>query len=146
MNNELLLTVKLSINAPVLKVWQALTDPELIQQYFFGTQTESNWQKGSPIYFRGEWDGRKYEDKGIILDIVPGLFLKYSYWSSMSGTQDLPENYAEISYTLVSDNNATSLTITQSRIMSEEAKRHSEENWMLVMNGMKKIVETESDR
>ena len=56
------LEVQFEINAPVEQVWKALTDPELIKQYFFGTQTETSWKVGTPIYFRGEWDGKPYED------------------------------------------------------------------------------------
>jgi uncharacterized protein YndB with AHSA1/START domain len=43
----------ITIAAPVEKVWDALTRPELIKQYFFGTETETDWTPGNPIYFRG---------------------------------------------------------------------------------------------
>lgn len=133
--------VSIKINSDSATVWKWLTDPELIKQYFFGTQTETDWKKGSPIYFRGEWEGKKYEDKGTILDIQPGKFVKYNYWSSMSGTPDIPENYASVTYELNPGGNATILSIIQDGIETEEKKIHSEQNWIAVMGGMKKMME-----
>jgi len=133
--------ISIEINAESTVVWKWLTDPELIKQYFFGTQTETDWKKGSPITFRGEWEGKKYEDKGTILDIQSGKFVKYNYWSSMSGTPDAPENYATIMYELTTKGNTTILTIIQDGITTEESKAHSEQNWNAVMGGMKKMIE-----
>jgi uncharacterized protein YndB with AHSA1/START domain len=133
--------VFIEINADSATVWKWLTTPELIKQYFFGTQTETDWKKGSPITFRGEWEGKIYEDKGTILDIQPGKFVKYNYWSSMSGTPDIPENYATIVYELTAKGNATILSIIQDGIKTEESKTHSEQNWNAVMGGMKKMIE-----
>src|SRR3954462_15499698 len=86
------------INAPAQNVWDALTKPELIQKYFFGTYASSSWKKGGPITFKGEWEGKQYEDKGSILDVKPGKLLRYNFWSSMSGMRDVPENYVIITY------------------------------------------------
>ena len=35
------------------KVWDALTKPEIIKQYFFGTDTITTWEKGSADYLQG---------------------------------------------------------------------------------------------
>src|SRR4029077_10504769 len=37
------------VDAPAAKVWFALTTPELIKQWFFGVDTETDWTEGSPI-------------------------------------------------------------------------------------------------
>jgi len=134
-------TVTIEINADAAAVWKALTDPAIIKQYFFGTNVVTDWKKGSPIYFRGEWEGKAYEDKGTILDIAPEKFVQYNYWSSMSGTPDLPEHYATIRYELTRKGTMTVLSIVQDGIASEEQIKHSEENWRLVIGGMKKLVE-----
>ena len=141
MAGTLVAKVSLEINSDSATVWKWLTTPELIKQYFFGTQTDTDWKKGNPIIFRGEWEGKKYEDKGTILDIQPGKFVKYNYWSSMSGTPDVPENYATIVYELAAKGNTTILTIIQDGIKTEESKTHSEQNWFAVMGGMKKMIE-----
>ena len=52
----------ITINASTSKVWDALTKPELIKQYLFGTEVATDWQVGSPIRYRGVWEGKTYED------------------------------------------------------------------------------------
>ena len=95
---SLTLETSISIAAPADKVWAALITPELVQQYFFGTRLVTDWQVGSPIYFRGEWGGKPYEDKGTVFEFYPPKKPVYNYLSSWSGKEDVPENYANISY------------------------------------------------
>ena len=136
-------TLKTSItfNAPIADVWKGLTDPAMVKQYFFGTNLKSDLKVGSPITFSGEWEGKTYEDGGIILDIEPPRSLKYTYWSSMSGTEDKPENYANITYELAETEGQTTLTIIQDGVKSQEALEHSEQNWQSVLGGLKTLVE-----
>jgi len=136
------LSKSMTINAPAAKVWKALTDASIVKQYFFGTNVKSDWKKGSPIIWEGEWDGKKYQDTGEILDIDPGRYIKYNYWSSMSGTENKPENYANITYTLDEQDGKTELKLTQDNIKSKESLEHSEQNWMMVFGKMKEMVET----
>jgi uncharacterized protein YndB with AHSA1/START domain len=118
-----------------------LTDASIVKQYFFGTNVKSDWKKGSPIIWEGEWEGKTYQDTGKILDIDPGRYIKYNYWSSMSGTENKPENYANITYTLDEKDGKTELKLTQDNIKNQEAKEHSEQNWMMVFGKMKEMVE-----
>ncbi|MFA6438203.1 MAG: SRPBCC family protein [Bacteriovoracaceae bacterium] len=133
--------VTITINADASAVWKALTDPAMIKQYLFGTQTDTDWKQGSPIYFRGEWQGTTYEDKGTILDNQPGRLISYTYWSSMSGTPDIPENYAVVTYELEQRQDGVALTIRQRGIRSEESRKHSEQNWGSVLNAIKILIE-----
>lgn len=134
-------SVSIQINAEPADVWHALVTPELIKQYLFGTDTECDWKTGSPIYFRGEYNGTTYQDKGVILDIEKEKILRYTYWSSMSGTPDLPENYVDVLFTITRVNSGTILTLHQNGIKNEESRKHSEQNWGTVMEGLKNIVE-----
>jgi len=139
---NLTLKTSIDIKAPAAKVWQALTDPAIVKQYFFGTNVKSDWKQGSPITWEGEWEGKSYQDKGKILDIDPGRYVKYSYWSSMSGTEDKPENYQNVSYDLTEKDGTTTLTIGQENIKNEEAKQHSEQNWQGIFGKMKEMIES----
>ena len=138
---KLKVNTEINFKAPAAKVWQGLTDPAMVKKYFFGTNLESSWKVGEPITFSGEWDGKKYQDKGTILDIDPGKFVKYSYWSSMGGTEDKPENYANITYSLAEKDGKTKLTITQDNVKNQEAKEHSEQNWKGIFGELKKMIE-----
>ena len=50
-------------------VWSALTDPKKIEEYMFGSRVEADWTKGGTIVWKGEYEGKKYEDRGKILEI-----------------------------------------------------------------------------
>ncbi len=141
MTSGITLKTSIHINAPVSKVWEALTNTELIKKYFFGTECLSDWKKGSPIFYRGVWEGKPYEDKGNIIDIESEKFILYNYWSSMAGTEDIPANYAEIRYELTPENSGTTFTVTQHGMKTQEARDHSEKNWGYIMSGMKMMLE-----
>ncbi len=141
MTNTFTLETTVSIKASKSKVWKALTDPEQIKKYFFGTEAASDWRVGSPITFSGVWEGKPYVDKGTILQIEKEKILKYNYWSSFSGTEDKPENYATIIYSLAEKNGETVFSISQDGIETTEARDHSEQNWKMVMNNLKEFLE-----
>lgn len=131
----------ITIVAPRSKVWEALTKPELVKKYFFGTTVESTWKKGDPIRFTGEWDGKKYEDKGKILDIEKDKLLKYSYFSSWSGKPDVPENYHNVTYTLNDIPGGTEFVVEQEGLETEDAAEHTEKNWASIMEDLRKLLE-----
>lgn len=141
MKSDISVKVSTVINRPISNVWEALTNPEIIKQYFFGTNTITDWKVGSPIIFRGEWQGKSYEDKGTILRFEQNKILQYKYWSSMSGIDDKPENYVTITYFLSSENGKTTFTISQENIPDEKMKEHSEQNWKKVLNSLKNLLE-----
>jgi uncharacterized protein YndB with AHSA1/START domain len=90
----------IEIDASPGEVWTALTDPEQIEKYMFGSQVETDWQPGSPIVWKGEYDGKKYEDKGEIVEIEQARRLKVTHFSPLSGEEDIPENYHTVLYEL----------------------------------------------
>ena len=141
MNRKFTATATTTIDAPVSKVWHALVTPEIIKQYLFDTDVISDWNVGSPIIYRGEWEGKPFEDKGKILEIEPEKTLKSTHWSPLSGVPDTPENYHTVTYTLTGQGESTEVTITQDNNASEEEKAHSEKNWQTVLEGMKKLLE-----
>jgi len=141
MTSGITATASISIDASREAVWQALTDPEMIKEYFFGTDTVTTWEVGSPLRFKGEWEGKTYEDKGTVLAFKKGEQVKYDYWSSMSGTADVPENYGIVTYDLSGDDGAVTVTVTQENIRDEKTRDHSVENWNVVLNQMKDLLE-----
>jgi len=141
MNKTYIARSSITINAPASKVWEALTQPDLIKQYLFGTEVTTDWQVGSPITYKGIWEGKPYEDKGKILQIEKGKLLVSTFWSALSGKPDVPENYQTIRYELSTDGDGTKLTLTQDNNASQEEANHSGENWKMVLDGLKKLLE-----
>jgi uncharacterized protein YndB with AHSA1/START domain len=143
MSMNLIAKESISLEAPIKKVWEALTQPEWIKKYFYGTQAISDWKKGSTLVWKGEWQGKQYEDKGIIEEIEPPRHLRYTYLSSMSGKADAPENYAHVTYELTEDGERTLLTISQDNVENEKSKEHSEQNWGFVLESLRKVLQEE---
>jgi uncharacterized protein YndB with AHSA1/START domain len=141
MNHSLTATHTLTINAPASKVWQGLTDPAIIKQYLFGTDTKTTWEEGSPITFSGEYNGQTYEDKGKVVQAIPGKRLEYTYWSAFSKLPDEPENHSHLVFELTEKDGATELKLTQTGFANEEGRDHSMKNWEGVMGKMKELVE-----
>ena len=142
MNDKYIAEATTTINAPTSKVWDALTKPDLIKQYLYGTEVTTDWQVGSPIIYKGVWEGRAYEDKGIVLQREPGKVLVSSFWSSLSGLPDAPENYKTVHYELSPEGDKTRLTITQDNNDSPDEAKHSQQNWQMVLDGIKKLLES----
>lgn len=136
--------VSININASREKIWEAIVNPEIVKKYFYGTNLITDWKVGSPIIFRGEWQGKTYEDKGTVLEFLPLQKLVYNYWSTMSGLPDKPELYQILTYELTDNSNGTLVTITQENLDSEKRMLHAEESWKPVLEGLKKIVEIAS--
>jgi uncharacterized protein YndB with AHSA1/START domain len=129
------------IQSTTAKVWEALIDPELIKQYLFGTQVTSGWKVGGSITYRGVWQGKSYEDKGKILQLVPEKIFQSTYWSSIGGLEDKPENYATVTYELEAKDSGTLVKVSQDNIGTEDERFHSEKNWIIVLEGLKKLLE-----
>ncbi|WP_276373758.1 SRPBCC domain-containing protein [Chryseolinea sp. H1M3-3] len=133
-------TYQTFIKAPVNKVWEALVNPEMVREYFFGSSQITDWKVGSPIIWEGEYEGKKYQDKGVVLEYIPNDTLSFSYLSNWAGLPDQPENYLFVKYEVTQVEGGTKLSITQSNYDEGKAK-HSAENWAVVIDGLKKLVE-----
>jgi uncharacterized protein YndB with AHSA1/START domain len=140
--SDLSTTNSITIDASVDDVWKALTTPELIKQWFFGVDTETDWKVGSPLVHRGEYQGKPYVDKGEIVRFEPPKLLVHTHWSDLSGKPDSPEHYQEVTWALSERDGATELTISERNLPSEEAKAVSEQGWKTVLNNLKDLLES----
>lgn len=141
MTHDLIATSTITIDAPRSAVWDALTDSAAAKQYMFGADVRSDWKVGSPITWSGEWQGKPYKDKGEVLQADPGHLLQYSHFSAQSGQADVPENHHIVTIELDNAETGTEVTLKQSNNESEEARKHSEQNWNMMLQGLKKFVE-----
>jgi uncharacterized protein YndB with AHSA1/START domain len=141
MENNLTAQATVRINAPHEQVWDALVDPNAIKQYMFGAQVSSDWQEGSAITWKGEWQGKPYEDKGVVLSMKPKRKIQYSHFSPSSGLPDKPENYHMVTIELATAGDHTDVMLAQDNNESEEARVSSQRNWEQMLDSLKKYVE-----
>jgi len=141
MDKNLIARASIPIKAPSAKVWDALVNPQAIQQYMFGTHVVTDWHEGSPIVWKGEWQGKSYEDKGVILQFKPGRTIQYSHFSPLSGLPDKPENYHTVTVELSGQGDQIRVSLAQDNNATEEERAHSAENWGMMLAALKKFLE-----
>lgn len=150
MGKQLIVKNSISINAPASKVWDALTNPEQTKKYMFGCETVSDWNIGSSLLWKLDYEGKQMVAvKGKIVALEPEKFLAYTTIDSNSTIEDIPENYLKVTYDLTGENGRTILTVTQgdySKVADGE-RRYKEaynggEGWNPILVEIKKLVES----
>lgn len=76
----------ITIAVPAERIWETLTTPAVIKQWFFGMDTETDWSEGLAIVHGGEYQGMLYEDRGTIVKVEPGRRLVHTPLESRLGT------------------------------------------------------------
>src|SRR2546422_11150530 len=129
MDKKFVAKASVTVDAPSLEVWKALITPEAIKEYMFGTTVMSEWKEGSPIIWKGEWQGKSYEARGVILQLKPGRTLQYTHFSPLAGLPDTPENYHTVTIDLSAAGEQTRISLSQDNNPTDKAREHSEKNW-----------------
>jgi uncharacterized protein YndB with AHSA1/START domain len=140
--NGLVAKAEITVDAPVARVWDALTDPARIKRYYFGSEVATDWEVGSAITWSGTWEGKPYQDKGVVLKNVEHRLLEYSHFSPMMGRPDVPENYHTVRVELEPTKGGTRVTLAQDNNVTEQARTHSESNWNQMLVALKSEAES----
>jgi uncharacterized protein YndB with AHSA1/START domain len=133
----------IAIQAPPSRVWSVITDPESVGELFFGSEVITDWTVGGPIIWRGEWEGKPFEDKGEVIAFEPGRRLETTHFSPLTGQPDVPENYHTLTWTLEPAGTQTVLTLMQDNNDSPAAAEHSKDMWDMLVATVKNIAEGE---
>ncbi|AFR29450.1 MULTISPECIES: SRPBCC domain-containing protein [Micrococcaceae] len=133
---------QITVSSSREKVWEALTDPALIRQYFLGTKITTTWRVGDAITYSGEYNGKPYQDKGSILAFDPPELLKTTHYSPASGLPDVPENHHTVEYRLAEEADGTTVTIRQGNNSSEKEVEQSTATWRLVLQNLKEFLDS----
>ncbi len=139
--NGIVATASIDIEAPATRVWAALTEPDQIATYMFGSRVETDWEVGGPITWNGEWEGRPYQDKGQVLAYDEPERLSVTHFSPLTGQDDVPENYHTLVYELGENDGVTTVSLSQDNNGSEEEAEHSRANWQMMLDGLRQHVE-----
>jgi uncharacterized protein YndB with AHSA1/START domain len=135
-------TAEIDIAAAPERVWETLTEPAAVKQWMFGTDLETDWKVGSPVVWKGEYEGNTYEDKGEVLEYDAPNTLSVSHFSPTTGQDDVPENYHTLVYTLAPVDDGTHVTLTQDNNGSADEAKRSTENWQQALEGIKQHAES----
>ena len=141
MKKNLVLTKERQIEATPGKVWSVLTENQWIEQWL-GVQMITDWKTGSSIAFTFVYKDKEVKDKGTLLHFEEGKMLSYNYWSVFSATDDSPENYSEITFTITPEEKGILLQLTQTNFASQMLFAHAEKNWAETLETIKKLAES----
>jgi len=119
------------------KLWEALTQPDFIQQYWFGRRNTSTWQEGDVIESRSpegelEWHGK-------ILKSIPEEEVIFSFDHLMG------EPPSTVRFTIESLKDMVQLTIVHEDFTEGSKVREQVSNgWPSIIEGIKTLLETGS--
>jgi uncharacterized protein YndB with AHSA1/START domain len=130
------------VDATPERTWEALTDPDHVKQWMVGTDLTTDWAVGGPVTWRGEMDGRPYEDKGEVLDFDAPNRLSVTHYSPLMGQEDHPENYHTVTYTLSGEaSGPTTVTLEQDGNDSAEQAEQFSASWQSMLEALKATAE-----
>lgn len=149
MEKELFIKNSISIKASPVKVWNALVNPDETKKYMFGCEALSDWKVGSPLIWKGSYEGKEMIFvKGSIIAIQPEKLLAYTVIDPNSAIPDVPENYLTVTYTLAQENGGTMLSVSQGDYtkVADGERRYKDsyndgEGWNPILKAIKKLVE-----
>ena len=134
-------TAAIEIAAPPARVWDALTDPDQIRRFMFETTVESDWKPGSPIVWKGVFEGREYEDRGEIIAVEAPAIARDDALQSAERPGGPAGNYHKLTYVLQWRGASTLIRLSQDNNASEAEAEHSRGMWESLLGGLKNVVE-----
>jgi len=120
------------------KLWQALTDGDFTERFWFGQRVVSDWKVGSPYRF-AKADGSSLQGKVLTSD--PPRRLAYS-WDPPSA-EAKREQTSRVTFDLEPHGNLVKLTVTHDEL-DEGGKtlRDISGGWPMVIASLKSLLET----
>lgn len=141
MPGDYVATSSVTVEAPPARVWGIITDPAATKEFMFGTEVSTDWTVGGPITWSGSWEGRDYQDKGVVLEVEPGQKLVHTHFSPLGGQEDKPENHHTLTWTLQDQGGRTLLVLSQDNNLGAEAAQHSKGMWDKLVADVKRLSE-----
>jgi uncharacterized protein YndB with AHSA1/START domain len=141
MNPDYVITRTLLLHAKPDQIWQALTTPELIKQYFFNYDVTSHWVKGGPISWTGKRKGIDVIEKGSIISFIRNEQFKFTMLDVSSGLEDIATNYLHVTFDLLKKYDKMELSLTIENF-NEDSRRcaHLAKGWdNIVLAGLRKM-------
>lgn len=136
----------IEIHSPASAVWEWLTQPTLMKQWMGDPEMEidiqTDWEVNSPIYIRG-YHHAHFENKGIVLQFSPPSLLQYTHLSSVSRSEDIPENHSVLTFRLTPSEDQTLLSLTLTQFPTETIRKHLEFYWGPTLRVIKDLAETQ---
>lgn len=125
--------ISVKVNAPVEKVWNALTDKEQMKKWYFDAP-DFDAKVGNNFSFYGGDENEEYHHFCEIVDVIPNQKLKHS-WTY----PEISKEKTLVKWELQPENGGTMVTLTHKGL---EALEHLGENFRVqsFQNGWTEIL------
>jgi uncharacterized protein YndB with AHSA1/START domain len=122
------------------KLWEALTQGEFTQKYWFGRRIESDWRVGSPVRF---FDGESNDltDSGVVLESDPPRQLSYTFRNEFD-SEARKLGYSRVTFSIEPRDEAVKLTLVHDELMNDELAAAFREGWSPILSSLKTFLET----
>ena len=131
----------ITINATKQRLWDALTKPELVKLWQYGSDLATTWQVGSKIEFVTKWEEKEFRQWGSVLDFSPPDKLTYNLFAPGPGLEDKPENYFIMKYVLTESGDKTKLEIIQEDNRPNAVQEPPQGDENPILQAIKKLAE-----
>lgn len=114
-------------------MWAAVTLPEHVRQWQYGSELSNDWIVGHSIRFSALWQGETFEQWGTVEEFSTPRRLRYSLFAPRPGLEERPENYFSMIYGLTDVDGATKVSFTHEdpREREDVEEESDEENPVL---------------
>ena len=132
----------ITVDASKQKVWNALTQPNLVKLWQYGSDLITDWTIGNKIEFVTEWEGKIFKQWGTVLDFKPTDSLTYNLFAPRPDLEDKPENYFVMKYILTDTNGKTKLEIIQEDNRPNAVQEEPQGDENPILQALKKVAES----
>jgi uncharacterized protein YndB with AHSA1/START domain len=134
--------VERTLNAPVARVWQALTDVDQMREWYFDLK-EFKPQVGFEFEFIVEHEGNSYHHLCRITEVIPQKKIAYT-WRYKGEPGD-----SLVTIDLSPESNKTKLRLTHEGLETfpktpAYARKNFEAGWTAIADELKKLVEEQN--
>lgn len=131
---------KAYINGTLQDVWEAITNPDQTEKYFYGTRVDSSWEVGTPINYLNP-DG-SLASEGEILSIDEPKRIEFTF-QALWDEELVAEGPAREVWALAEINGMVELTIELFDVGADSKTLDDFANgFPYIVSGLKSLVET----
>jgi uncharacterized protein YndB with AHSA1/START domain len=130
------------IKASPEQIWDAITKPEFTSRYFHGSVVDSTFEPGSPYRSYSPDRSQLWVD-GVVEEADPPTRLRHT-WRALYNEETAQEEFSRVTWEIEPDGAVCKLTVVHDQLEGspKTAASVSGAGWMLVLSGLKTLLET----
>jgi uncharacterized protein YndB with AHSA1/START domain len=130
------------IKATPEQIWQAITDPDFTQKYFYGSRVKSTFEAGAEYSGWSADESQKLVD-GEVIESDPPNRLSIT-WRALYDPETAVEPHSRVNWEIeAQDGGFTKLTVVHDQL--EQSLKTAESvagGWSYILSGLKTVLET----